>query len=134
MEQKFKREIRSLEKIFDFISGFSTANRIGDSDVFVIKFVVEEIFTNMVKYNSMSNKDILVSLRRHSNTLSISLIDFDVDPFDLTKTEKIDIHQSLRERKVGGLGLHLVKKMVDKVDYEYKNRESKVTLTKTLEK
>lgn len=134
MEQKFKREIRSLEKIFDFISGFSTANRIGDSDVFVIKFVVEEIFTNMVKYNSMSNKDILVSLRRHSNTLSISLIDFDVDPFDLTKTEEVDIHQSLRERKVGGLGLHLVKKMVDKVDYEYKNRESKVTLTKTLEK
>ena len=134
MEQKFKREIRSLEKIFDFISGFSTANRIGDSDVFVIKFVVEEIFTNMVKYNSRSNKDILVSLRRHSNTLSISLIDFDVDPFDLTKTEEVDIHQSLRERKVGGLGLHLVKKMVDKVDYEYKNRESKVTLTKTLEK
>ena len=134
MEQKFKREIRSLEKIFDFISGFSTANRIGDSDVFVIKFVVEEIFTNMVKYNSMSNKDILVSLRRHSNTLSISLIDFDVDPFDLTKTEEIDIHQSLRERKVGGLGLHLVKKMVDKVEYEHKNRESKVTLTKTLEK
>ncbi|MEK6572502.1 MAG: ATP-binding protein [Bacteroidota bacterium] len=134
MEQKFKREIRSLEKIFDFISGFSTANRIGDSDVFVIKFVVEEIFTNMVKYNSMSNKDILVSLRRHSNTLSISLIDFDVDPFDLTKTEEVDIHQSLRERKVGGLGLHLVKKMVDKVDYEYKNRESRVTLTKTLEK
>ena len=88
----------------------------------------------MVKYNPTSRSEILIDLKKDGKTLTISVTDFDSDPFDLTKAGEVDIHQSLRNRKVGGLGIHLVKKMVDTVDYEYQDRQSKVTLTKRLEK
>jgi serine/threonine-protein kinase RsbW len=134
MEKKFKREVASLENIFEFVSMFANASSIDEGTVFTINFVVEEIFTNMVKYSPESSNDILVGLEREDRTLTIRLTDFDVEPFDLTKSAEVDIRQALKERKVGGLGIHLVRKMVDRVDYEYKDRTSKVTLKKTLEK
>ena len=134
MEHRFKREIVSLSKIFEFIGSFAEANALNDANIFLMNFVVEEVFTNMVKYNPKSDHDILIGVERQNNKLVITLTDFDTEPFDLTKTGDVDIHQSLKERKVGGLGIHLARKMVDTVDYEYKDRQSKVTLTKTLEK
>ncbi len=134
MERRFKREIKSLDKIFDFINEFVTAHNVDDSMTFSINFVVEELFTNMVKYNSQSEHDILVSLSREDNKLIIRLTDFDAELFDVTKAEDVNIHQRLEDRKIGGLGIHLVKKMVDQVNYEYVNRQSTVTLIKNLEK
>ncbi len=134
MEQRFEREIKSLDKIFGFVDGFATSNAIDESVAYIMNFVIEEIFTNMVKYNPTSRSEILIDLKKDGKTLTISVTDFDSDPFDLTKAGEVDIHQSLRDRKVGGLGIHLVKKMVDTVDYEYQDRQSKVTLTKRLEK
>jgi anti-sigma regulatory factor (Ser/Thr protein kinase) len=133
MERKFKRDIQSLDKIFSFISEFITKYRIDDSLTFTLNLVVEELFTNLVKYNSETSHDILISLSRDKNQLIISLTDFDVEPFDVTKSTEVDVDQSIKKRKVGGLGLHLVKRMVDYIDYEYKNRESKITLIKNLE-
>ncbi|MFQ5824370.1 MAG: ATP-binding protein [bacterium] len=134
MEKKFKRDINSLDMIFNFIGEYITKTKIDHTITFTINFVVEEIFTNMVKYNSENTNDILISLNKNENNLIISLTDFDVEPFDVTKSEEVNINQSLEDRKVGGLGLHLVKQMVDKINYEYKNRKSKITFIKHLEK
>lgn len=133
MEEKFKRDIKSLDKIFDFVREFIAKYNFDDSIAFTLNLVVEELFTNLVKYNAEASHDILISLNRDENKLIITLTDFDVEPFDVTKSEKVDVNQSVKKRKVGGLGLHLVKQMVDKIDYEYKNRESKITLIKNLE-
>lgn len=54
MEKKFKREIKSLDKIAHFISEFITKNRIDESLSFPINLVIEELFTNMVKYSTES--------------------------------------------------------------------------------
>lgn len=133
MEKKFKRDIKSLDKIFDFIGDFVTKNKFDDSITFTLNLVVEELFTNLVKYNEETSQDILISLNQDRNKLIVSLTDFDVEPFDVTKSGEVDVDQSIKKRKVGGLGLHLVKQLVDKIDYEYKDRESKITLIKNLE-
>ena len=64
----------------------------------------------------------------------MSLTDFDTEPFDITQTNEVDVNKRIEERKPGGLGLHLTKRMVDKIDYDYKDRKSKITLIKNLEK
>ena len=133
MEKKFKREIKSLEKISRFISEFITTSNIDDSHAIPINLVVEELFTNMVKYNAENTNDISVSLNKDGSRLIISLTDFDVEPFDVTKRGKVNVDQLLEDRKPGGLGIHIVKKFVDKIDYQYKNRQSKITLIKMLE-
>ena len=134
MDKKFKRDLSSLDEIFKFINEFSAKTDVDESVVFTINLVVEELFTNMVKYASENTNEILLELKKNEDDLIIHLTDFDVEPFDISKTAEVDTQQSLEERRVGGLGIHLVKQMIDKIEYDYKNRQSKIILTKHLEK
>lgn len=133
MEKHFQRDINSLDKIFEFICEFIAENKIDELTAFSINFAIEEIFTNMVKYNSENQNNISISLNKDGNKLILCLTDYDVGHFDITKLKEIDINQSLQERKAGGLGLHIVKQMVDEIDYEYKNRNSRIRIIKHLE-
>ena len=134
MDKKFKRDLNSLDRIFQFINEFSAKTGVDESVVFTINLVVEELFTNMVKYTNENSNEILLQLKKNEDDLIIHLTDFDVDPFDITKTAEVDTKQSLEERSVGGLGIHLVKQMIDKIEYEYKDRQSEIILIKHLEK
>ncbi|NIR50166.1 ATP-binding protein [candidate division KSB1 bacterium] len=133
MQKTFKRNLNSLEEIFDFVNEFIADYKLDDTASYTINLAVEELFTNMVKYGQNTKNDIQIELNKENNDLVISLTDYDVEPFDITKAKDVDVGQHLGERKVGGLGIHLVKKMMDEVNYEYKNRTSKITLIKHLE-
>ncbi|MFQ5630708.1 MAG: ATP-binding protein [bacterium] len=133
MQKTFKRNLDSLDEIFTFISDFITQHQIANSLSFTLNLVVEELFTNMVKHNVKSRCDVQIDLQREENLLKICLTDFDVEPFDITKIKEVDVDQHLEERKVGGLGIHLVKQMMDDIHYEYKDRMSRITLIKHLE-
>ena len=99
-----------------------------------VKFVVEELFTNMVKYSvSDTRADIAVGLASAGGRVTVCLTDSGVEPFDVTKAADADVTLGLDERAIGGLGLHLIKRMVDSLDYEYRGRQSIITFSKKLE-
>ena len=133
MEQLFKKELSSLKQIVTFLDSFRNENSISEGAVFKLNLMIEEIFTNMIKYASQSRQDVTIALARKGNSVVISLTDFGVEPFDVTASAKVDINLPLEERTPGGLGLHLVKKLADNVSYEYKDGNSKVTITLRLE-
>jgi len=133
MGKKFKKDITSLDLIFDYINTFVSTWQLDASISFSIRFVVEELFTNMVKYNRGAMNDILISLKKNNQNVIIGLVDYDVEPFDLTKVADVDITKPLEFRRAGGLGIHIVKRMVDQIHYEYENRNSKITVIKNLE-
>ena len=58
MEKKFKRDLNSLDGIFKFINEFSAKTGVDESVVFTINLVVEELFTNMVKYTYENSNEI----------------------------------------------------------------------------
>jgi anti-sigma regulatory factor (Ser/Thr protein kinase) len=122
-----------MDKMFDFVEDFFSSNKINRSYMFPVNLAIEEIFTNMVKYQPGSNNDISLRLEKDSERLIICLSDFDVDQFDVTAFPEADVEASLEDRHDGGLGLHLVRKMMDSVDYEYHDRTSKVIMIKAME-
>lgn len=132
MEKQFKREIGSLDEIFDFIDDFVSAHDISEDIAFSMRLVVEELFTNLVRHNVGGQDHILIRLDKDSSQLTLQLKDFDVDPV-ITPETQVDIHQPLNERRIGGLGIHLVKSVVDKLTYEYKNGTLCVTAIKNME-
>jgi serine/threonine-protein kinase RsbW len=133
MQKKITRSYDSLEEIFEFTERFFETETINESVRFAVHFVMEELFTNMVKYNPGNSNDILLGVDKTNNSVKISLTDYDVDPFDVTEERDVDIESPLTERKVGGLGLHLIKIMVDSLEYDYSDRQSKITFTKGIE-
>ena len=134
MEKFFKRDVISLHGIFDFLDSCVSFHNLNESPAFTIKFAVEEIFTNMVKYNPLNHEDIRITLDVKGHDLIVKLIDVETVPFDITKKEQVDVNLPLEQRKPGGLGIHLVKTMVDKVDFERVGNESTITLTLKLER
>lgn len=134
MKRKFKRDFATLKEIFDFTSQFINENRLNDEISFSVNLVIEELFTNMVKYHPGNPNDILIDLSKVPDRLTISLTDYDVEPFDITKAKEADPEQELEDRRIGGLGLYFVMKMMDNVTYDYKDRQSRITLTKLLRK
>ena len=113
---------------------FAASHAVGGKDLHDLQFGVEEIFTNLVKYNSESSNDITIELSVEDGRFALSLVDQDVHSYDLTRTPPVDTTKPLHERTPGGLGIHLVKQMMDDVLYEYNDRTAKITLIKQLEK
>ena len=135
MTKKFKRNINSLEQIHRFIHETAQEYDLNDKIVFIADLVIEELFVNAVKYHPGNRNDITFSISRDAEKLQISMIDYDVDSFDLRKTEKFNPTKKLEERRIGGLGIPLIRRMMDKIEYEYndKERQSKIILIKYLE-
>ena len=98
----------------------------------MLQFVVEEMFTNMVRYNSETQNDVAIQFRIEGNELLVTLIDRDVHYFDPRDRPPVDITRPVDERKPGGLGIHLTRQMMDDIRYEYVDRTSKITLVKRL--
>ena len=132
MQKTFLRSYDSLEDIFEFTERFFDAENIGEAVRFPVHFVLEELFTNMVKYNPGNSNEIMLDVNRVQQNVTVSLTDFDVDSFDVTQERNVDVESPLKQRKVGGLGLHLIQKMVDSLEYNYSDRESNITFTKGL--
>ena len=53
-------------------------------------------------------------------------------PFDPTKKEEVDISLPVEERRIGGLGIHLVRQIMDDIKYERKEGHNVLTLVKKI--
>jgi serine/threonine-protein kinase RsbW len=128
----FGRRIGALEEVFQFLGAFGEREGFDERQQFAIQFVAEELFTNMVKYNSGRGSEIEITIARAKDEVQMELVDFDVDPWDPASAPEVDIHRSAAERRPGGLGMHLVKSMVDRIAYEYCDRTMRVSVAKRL--
>ena len=127
MEQKFKRSFNELKNIVTMTELMFQEEGLEPNLRNVVDLATEELFVNMVTYNTESKEDILIQMKPHEHGVQVSLTDYDVERFDPTSVRSVDVDAPLGERTPGGLGLYLVLKMVDSIHYEYRNRQSKIT-------
>jgi serine/threonine-protein kinase RsbW len=133
MSARFRRDIDALPEVFDLAAQFLSSHQLGSELRFAVDFALEEVFTNFVKYNPDGVSDIGVSLGIEDDQLKLVLTDFDSPRFDPNSDAPVvDINKPLAERKPGGLGVHLVKTMMDRVEYGHEERTSTITLYKRL--
>ena len=130
----FARSFDSLAEIFDFTTYSSGRLRLDPRLLPIVDLGIEELFTNAVKYSTMSKAAPEIGLRRIPGGVEVTLIDHDVDLFDVTEAPAVDTDAPIEKREPGGLGLHLVRRMADSIDYHYdsENRRSHTVFTKTL--
>lgn len=103
----------------------------GASDATVIKMNValDEIYSNIVKFSGASYAKITCKTENGSAVLRF---EDDGIPYDPLQKEDTDITLSAEEREIGGLGILMVKKSMDKMEYTYENGKNILTLTKKL--
>lgn len=128
-----KRDVGELDRIVAETLSFFDDNGI-DTDIrHVVDFAIEEMFVNMVKYNTETDSDIEIVLAPVDDGVKVSLIDHNVDRFDPSAHTPVDVDAPLEDRTPGGLGVFLTLKLVDSFTYDYHNRTSKITFIKRQE-
>ncbi|MFO1414816.1 MAG: SpoIIE family protein phosphatase [Burkholderiales bacterium] len=133
--RSFARSFDALDAIFAFTADFARRHGVGPGCVPTIDFALEELFTNMVKYSLGGRQAIDVALVALPGGMEATLTDYDVDPFDPRQAPVPDVDLPIEQRRPGGLGVHLVRQMLDGIGYHYdpEARVSRITLRKTMD-
>lgn len=134
IRKSFTRSFDAIPDIFEFTADVFARQRIDPRLLPVVDLTVEELFTNMVKYSTTSNAAVLLEMSGVEGGVEVAMTDYDVEPFDVTRTPDVDVTLPLAQRAPGGLGLHLIRRLVDCIDYEYstESRQSRIRFRKTL--
>lgn len=129
MINTYARTLDELVRIVADTEGFFAEHGIDETLRIKVDLSLEELFVNMITYNTETDREVVVEMSPIEGGISVSLTDQGVDRFDPTLGGEVDINAPLNEREPGGLGLYLVLKMADSIHYEYHNRVSKITFT-----
>ena len=123
----------NLQKVLDFVASRLSAFDISPKTQMQIDIAVEEIFVNIAHYAYGQNEG-KAKIRIEVSGEPAAYITFTDRgiPYDPLKKEDPDVTLSADERKIGGLGIFMTKKIMDGVSYEYKNGQNVLTLKKIL--
>ena len=116
---EYSNNLSELERMTDHIDRIGRELGLSQRDLFQIKFAVEEVFVNIVSYGYDDNINHTIKLEvRSENGILYLCIKDDGRPFNPLKAGTPDTTCPIEERQIGGLGLHLTRKMVKDVAYE----------------
>ena len=99
-----------------------------------INIVIDEIFGNICHYAYKDSVGAVTVRVESGNTPKAVFLTFTDNgiPYNPLETEDPDITLSSEERKIGGLGIYLVKKNMDEMKYEYVNQQNRLWMEKRL--
>ena len=133
LSREFPRSFASIDAMVAFTQEAFARLGVDPALKQAVDFTVEELFTNMVKYATGSASPVRVDLKAIDGGVEVALVDGDVERFDPTRAPDVDIHARIEERRPGGLGLHLIRRMVDSIEYQYSEstRQGRIVFRKT---
>ncbi|MCG2661156.1 MAG: ATP-binding protein [Kiritimatiellae bacterium] len=122
LSQTIGNTLASLPPLTTAVNRFLDQHTLPREAIFRVNLAIEEIVTNLIKYgyDDTDPHTITVNLTLFPDTIRLQFQD-DGHPFDPLQTPEPDIHVPLDQRKVGGLGLHLVRETVSRIAYRREN-------------
>lgn len=119
----------NLQKFKDFINEQAESYGFGMSRVLKIELACDELLVNSINYAYEHSKgEITVRcLAVEPNTLSIDIIDSG-PPFNPLEAEAPDLELNVDDRQIGGLGIFLVREMVDDMQYTRRDNQNIISL------
>jgi len=128
-----KNQTSELNKLCSRLEGFCSTIGLDKKYMFEVNLALDELFTNIVSYGYDDDSDHLVRIDISclDDILHIRIED-DGKPFNPMKAEAPDVKCILEDRDVGGLGIFLIKKIMDQIDYKRENGKNILLLKKKI--
>lgn len=139
-KRKFRKQLvvksrtENLTTIRDFIYSNTSSVGLSDQAIDNIILAVDEACTNIIKhaYKLSPDGDIIIKMKFDGNKIVIELTDYGIS-FEPDKVPDPDIQKYYRQHKVGGLGMYLMKTLMDEVHYiSIPGKYNLVMLTKNI--
>src|SRR5512138_304636 len=129
---KFAARFENLDEIREFVGSIARQGGFSDKDVYNIQLATDEAASNIIEhaYEKTPNGILELSCGMQGDVITIILIDRG-ESFDPSQIPLPDLKADLSNRKIGGLGIFLMRKLMDEVRYEPGPNQSNVlTMTK----
>ncbi|MBW2217476.1 MAG: ATP-binding protein [Deltaproteobacteria bacterium] len=116
---KLKNDLIEIERLAGCVLAFGEENELNDDIVGEIRLVLEEIVTNIISYGyeDKARHEIAVSIVNGEEDITVSVRD-DAKPFNLLEYPRPDLEIPLEDRGVGGMGIHMVREIMDEINYK----------------
>jgi len=128
---QFIAKFEFLDEIREFVGDIARNAGFGSKEVYNIQLAADEAASNIIEhaYEGVSNGMLEVSCGVKDGAITIIMVDHG-ESFDPSAIPMPDLKADLSERKIGGLGIFLMRKLMDEVHYETKNRSNVLTMIK----
>jgi anti-sigma regulatory factor (Ser/Thr protein kinase) len=130
-------DVNTIPQLSEFLESFCEEAGIGMEKTMSLNLALEEAVSNVMLYAYPGRNDgkVFVEFAKAKDEQGEKLIFTISDsgiPFDPTAKPEADITLSAEERAIGGLGIHLVRKLMDEIRYERQDGKNILTLVKIL--
>ncbi len=129
---QFAAKFENLDEIRDFVGKIARKGGFSDKDIYNIQLATDEAASNIIEhaYQNKPGKVLELACGMQGDVITIVLTDHG-ESFDPSEVPMPDLTADLADRKIGGLGIFLMRKLMDEVYYKPGfNHSNVLTMTK----
>ena len=114
-----RNDTQDVPRLITFVDEASQMAGFSSEDIAKVRLAVEEVVVNVMNYAypADTHGDVTVEASLYDTNLTFKIIDCGA-PFDPTTLPDVDTTLPARERAIGGLGIHLVRQIMDTIQYD----------------
>jgi anti-sigma regulatory factor (Ser/Thr protein kinase) len=127
-------DLSEIAKLHRELENFGQKCNLSPRTLFDLNLILEEVLANVISYAYGDNQrhEIVVRAAAKDGELVIE-VDDDGRPFNPLQRPQPDLHGPLEQRKVGGLGLHLVRELTNRIEYDRVDGKNRLVIRKKIE-
>ena len=131
---RITNNINEIERIIEEVEQTAKENNIHQECIYKLNLVLDEILMNIISYGYTDNSEHFIDINiLFDSEISITVTD-EGKQFNPLEASIPDVNKTLEERTIGGLGLQIVRAMMDSITYKYENNKNILLLIKSTSK
>ena len=126
-------DVQTVPQLAEFVEEVCETTGLDMGTAMKMNLAIEEAVVNVMNYAYPAGEEgtVTIDAKADGTTLTFVIID-NGTPFDPTAKGEVDTTLSAEERGIGGLGIHLIRQLMDSINYERNNGRNVLTLVKKL--
>ncbi len=123
----------NIDVVLNKISDFAAGHCLSDDVTCRLKVIADEIVSNIINYSQSENigGGIIVTINKKNNDIKVKIIDSGKQ-FNPLMLAMPDVEASLNDRKIGGLGIYIVRQFAKEVRYQRRDEQNILTIVLTV--
>ena len=130
---ELKSDLSELETLCQHLNKFGQVTGLSEACITDVNICLDELFTNIVSYGFKDDLEhlIRITMNLDNQILTLSIEDEGV-PFNPLDRKDPEVPADLIDVRIGGLGIHIVRKLMDDIRYHRKQGKNKLTMKKSI--
>jgi len=128
-----KNDLAEIERVGEAVEALCHESVVSAETLYAIKLALDEILTNVISYgyDDGAEHEIAVQLTLADRELYMEITD-DARPFNPVEAPTPNVAAPLQDKPLGGLGIHLVRTLMDRLEYKREHERNILIMTKKI--